>query len=517
MLSNMKLGARLGAAFGVMGVLLLIMATVGLFLMSRLHANTGDLATNWLPSIRALGEIHGELDIARRTSLRHVLEGQMSQKQKLADLRQTALDKDLPASFRRYETLISSDQERALFTSMQAAVAAYREVDQRLIDLSSQGDATLSESRELAVGEAATAYTRLTDLLEKAIALNTQGADETWVEAKDIFMQTMVIIISGVVFLLAACVVMAVRITRSITVPLIEAVELSKAVSEGDLTRQARVSSADEIGDLMRALNHMTQNLSRLVGAVRQGTEAIATASTEIAQGNADLSARTEQQAANLQQTAASMHQMSDTVRSNSDNARQANQLVAQAAMVATQGGDDVNGVVSTMAAIHDASRRIADIISVIDGIAFQTNILALNAAVEAARAGEQGRGFAVVASEVRSLAQRSANAAKEIKALITDSVDKVEAGNTQAHNAGKTIQELVLQVRKVNDLIGEITSSSEEQSTGVSQINQAVNQLDQSTQQNAALVEETSAAAESLRLQAQTLSRAVSVFRAHA
>jgi len=211
------------------------------------------------------------------------------------------------------------------------------------------------------------------------------------------------------------------------------------------------------------------------------------------------------------------MHQMTQTVRANSDNASQANQLVAQATQVATRGGDDVAQVVSTMAAIQDSSRRIADIISVIDGIAFQTNILALNAAVEAARAGEQGRGFAVVASEVRSLAQRSANAAKEIKSLITDSVEKVEIGNQQVNSAGQTIQEVVLQVRKVNDLIAEITSSSTEQSTGIGQINQAVGQLDQATQQNAALVEETSAAAESLRNQANGLSRAVSVFRVQA
>jgi methyl-accepting chemotaxis protein len=229
------------------------------------------------------------------------------------------------------------------------------------------------------------------------------------------------------------------------------------------------------------------------------------------------LSSRTEQQAASLQQTAASMHQMNDTVQSNSDNARQANQLVAQATMVAAQGGQDVSEVVATMSAIQESSRRISDIISVIDGIAFQTNILALNAAVEAARAGEQGRGFAVVASEVRSLAQRSANAAKEIKSLITDSVEKVDIGNTQAHNAGRTIEEVVMQVRKVNDLIAEITASSSEQSSGVSQINLAVNQLDQSTQQNAALVEQTSAAAESLRQQAGTLLQSVSVFKVSA
>ncbi len=517
MLSNMKLGARLGGAFGVMSVLLVIMASIGLLLMGKLHGNTEELATNWLPSVQALGKLHNELDAARRASLSHVLEKEPSNKQRHEAVRNEAIEQRVPQTLKHYDGLISSAEERALFHEIEAALKTYVELDKRMLELSNQGEVAYLDARGLASGGSATAYSALSALVDKDIALNAKGAAQAWVDGQATYRQTVVIIVAGVVFLLAVCVVMAVRITRSITGPLNEAVQITKAVAEGDLTRQAHTTSSDEIGDLMRALNDMSQNLSRLVGDVRQGTDAIAIASTEIAQGNADLSARTEQQAANLQQTAASMHQMSDTVRSNSDNARQANQLVAQATMVASQGGEDVNEVVATMAAIHESSRRIADIISVIDGIAFQTNILALNAAVEAARAGEQGRGFAVVASEVRSLAQRSANAAKEIKTLITDSVDKVEVGNAQVNNAGKTIQELVLQVRKVNDLIAEITSSSEEQSTGVAQINQAVGQLDQTTQQNAALVEQTSAAADSLRIQAQGLTRAMSVFRAHA
>ncbi len=515
MLLNWKLGTRLGAAFGVMAMLLLALASTGLFLMYRLHGNTSDLATNRLPSVQLLGEIHDELDSARNASLRHVLESTAANKARQADVRKAALEQALPKALQRYEPLLDAEDEKAVYKDFQAALAEYLKVDQRLVALSDQGDVALVETRLLATGESAALYDGLLSLLEKEIAFNAKESNEAWGEAQGTMRQTLYIIVGGVLALVSFCFFLALRITHSITRPLQDAVAFTQAVSEGDLSRQARADSADEIGDLMRALNHMTHNLSRLVGDVREGTDAIANASTEIAQGNSDLSARTEQQAANLQQTSASMQQMSDTVRSNSDNARQANQLVAQATMVAAQGGEDVNEVVSTMAAIHESSRRIADIISVIDGIAFQTNILALNAAVEAARAGEQGRGFAVVASEVRSLAQRSANAAKEIKTLITDSVDKVEAGNSQAHNAGKTIQELVIQVRKVNDLIAEITSSSEEQSTGVSQINQAINQLDQTTQQNAALVEQTSAAAESMRHQAQALSQAVSVFRA--
>jgi len=306
----------------------------------------------------------------------------------------------------------------------------------------------------------------------------------------------------------------ALVITRSITRPLSEAVSITQAVAEGDLTRQAHIRSHDEIGELLGSLNRMTNNLSSMVTSVRVGVDTVVTAATQIAHGNSDLSSRTESQASSLQQTAASMQEMTDSVKMNSDNAREANLLSGQASEVAAQGGGAVKRVVETMVGIQDSSRKISDIITVIDGIAFQTNILALTAAVEAARAGEQGRGFAVVAGEVRNLAQRSAEAAKEIKGLITTSVEKVEAGTVQVNAAGKTIDDVVQQVRKVSDLIADITQSSAEQSSSVGQINQAVAQLDQTTQQNSALVEETSAAAESLRQQAESLSAAISVFR---
>ncbi|AWI54651.1 methyl-accepting chemotaxis protein [Aquabacterium olei] len=514
MLSKMKLGARLGLAFGTTAVLLLLTGAFGLFQMARLHGDTRELAVNWLPSVQALSELRNEFDEARRASLRHVLEptaaGKAHQSTVLADI----FDKRIPATLAHYEALISSEDERQLTAQIKTQLAAYRRINSRLIGLSDQGDAALADARELAIGEAGSAYATLLGLVAKDVALNKRGAENSWVTAQHTYQLALNLVVAGIGLLAIVCGVLAWRITRSITVPLAEAVALSKAVAKGDLTHHAQTQGEDEVAELVRSMNAMTSNLSRLVADVRQGTDAIATASTQIAQGNADLSARTEQQAASLQQTAASMHQMNDTVRTNSDNANQANQLVAQATAVAARGGEDVARVVSTMAAIQASSRRIADIISVIDGIAFQTNILALNAAVEAARAGEQGRGFAVVASEVRSLAQRSANAAREIKGLITDSVEKVDAGNEQVNSAGRTIEEVVLQVRKVNDLIAEITSSSVEQSTGVGQINQAVGQLDQTTQQNAALVEETSAAAESLRNQASALSRAVSVFR---
>jgi methyl-accepting chemotaxis protein len=304
------------------------------------------------------------------------------------------------------------------------------------------------------------------------------------------------------------------RITRSVTEPLKEATEAAERIGAGDLGGTIRVRGRDETADLLSALTKAQQALAGTVRQVRSGVESVALASREIAQGNADLSARTEQQASNLQQTAASMEQMHSAVKNNAESARQASQLASSATEVAAKGGAVVGEVVSTMEQISASSRKIADIIGVIDGIAFQTNILALNAAVEAARAGEQGRGFAVVAGEVRSLAQRSAQAAREIKALIGESVEKVETGSRLVHDAGSTMGEIVQQVRRVNDLIGEITSATVEQSGGIGQVNQAVTQLDHMTQQNAALVEQSAAAAASLNQQADRLSEAVAIFR---
>ncbi|MHB1186615.1 methyl-accepting chemotaxis protein [Thiobacillus sp.] len=301
---------------------------------------------------------------------------------------------------------------------------------------------------------------------------------------------------------------------RAITRPLDAAVKLARAVAEGDLTQRIDVQSKDEIGQLMQALKDMTDNLATIVSQVRTGTDSVATASNQIATGNLDLSSRTEEQASSLEETASSMEELTSTVKQNAENARQANQLVVSTADIAVKGGHVVGQVVDTMASIKESSRKIADIIGVIDGIAFQTNILALNAAVEAARAGEQGRGFAVVASEVRNLAQRSAGAAKEIKALIEDSVGKVDAGGKLVDEAGKTMDEIVSSVKRVTDIMSEIAAASQEQSSGIEQVNQAITQMDDVTQQNAALVEEAAAAAESLQDQAAKLAEAVSVFR---
>ena len=312
----------------------------------------------------------------------------------------------------------------------------------------------------------------------------------------------------------AAAIALAWAITRSVTGPLHRAVSVAESVAAGDLSVRAESTARDEAGQLLRALDAMGRQLSDTVGKVRHGADNIAMASSEIANGNLDLSSRTEEQASALQQTAASMEEMTATVRRNADSAALADQLARSASELAMRGGDVVGNVVSTMGGIHSSSRKIVDIIGVIDSIAFQTNILALNAAVEAARAGEQGRGFAVVASEVRTLAQRSATAAKEIKTLIDDSVTQVDAGNRLVEEAGQVISDVVAGVRRVTDIVGEISAASQEQTRGLEQVNQAVTQMDQVTQQNAALVEEAAAATASLEAQSAQLAQAVAVFR---
>ncbi len=303
-------------------------------------------------------------------------------------------------------------------------------------------------------------------------------------------------------------------LVRAITRPLNEAVTIANAVASGDLTSRIEVNSTNEMGRLLQALKTMNDNLLDLVGKVRNSTDSISMASGEIASGNSDLSQRTEEQASSLEETASSMEELTSTVKQNADNARQANQLAIGASEVAKKGGVVVGQVVDTMKSINESSNKIVDIISVIDGIAFQTNILALNAAVEAARAGEQGRGFAVVATEVRTLAQRSAAAAKEINELINDSVVKVEDGTRLVDEAGSTMEEIVTAVKRVTDIMSEISAASQEQSSGIEQVNQAVTQMDEATQQNAALVEEAAAAAESMQEQAQVLTQAVSIFK---
>ena len=350
--------------------------------------------------------------------------------------------------------------------------------------------------------------------LARLIELDKARAAQVAAEADRQVMQTQWAVLAVAAALLVGAVAFAWRLTRSITAPLREAEQAAVRVAAGDLDFQMQVDGKDEAARLLGALQEMRGSLAGVVSGVRQNSESVATASQQIAQGNNDLSMRTEQQASALQQTAASMEELGTAVRHNADNAVEANRLAQGAAEVAVRGGTVVHQVVETMKAINDSSKKIADIIGTIDGIAFQTNILALNAAVEAARAGEQGRGFAVVASEVRSLAQRSAGAAKEIKSLISTSVERVDQGQALVDAAGSTMSEIVTAIQRVTEIVGEISHASTEQSSGVAQVGQAVTQMDQSTQQNAALVEQSAAAAESLQLQARQLVEAVAVFK---
>ena len=410
------------------------------------------------------------------------------------------------------EAEISSAEGKALLAKISGLRTAYIDVRKVYFDTLKSGDLEAA-NRQLTGGlmPAADSYGNAQgELLAFQLGLVDKAVADSEATVRNALW--MLAALAAVAVLVA--VLVAWRITRSVTVPLNEAVAIATAVAAGDLTRQVQTDRRDELGDLLNALGAMKTSLIRTVGQVRSATDSINTASVEIASGNQDLSARTEQAASSLEETAASMEELTSTVRQSADAARQANQLAASAAEIAVRGGQVVGQVVTTMDEINHSSKKISDIIGVIDGIAFQTNILALNAAVEAARAGEQGRGFAVVAGEVRNLAQRSAQAAKEIKGLIGASVDKVETGSRLVADAGQTMSEIVGSVQRVSDIIGEITAAAGEQSDGIGQVNVAVTQLDQMTQQNAALVEQSAAAAESLKDQAARLGQVVQVFR---
>ena len=420
----------------------------------------------------------------------------------------------LAAQWKDYQSRIGSDEEKQLADAFYAesanlglpAVAAAVQA----IEGGQWSDAQHKLLNEInpAYNKAQPAAHALTGHLAKTSALHTE-------QAAAIARHSNTVMTLTIVFAAAAALFIGRLMMLMITRPLEAAIEIADKMADGDLSCQhSDVPSKNEFGRLLAAQQNMERRLADIVSQVRTGTETISVASREIASGNADLSSRTETQASSLEETASSMEELTSTVKQNAENARQANQLVASTADVAVKGGEVVGKVVDTMDSIKESSRKIADIIGVIDGIAFQTNILALNAAVEAARAGEQGRGFAVVASEVRNLAQRSAGAAKEIKALIEDSVGKVDAGGKLVDEAGRTMEEIVSSVKRVTDIMSEIAAASQEQSAGIEQVNQAVGQMDEMTQQNAALVEEAAAAAESLQDQASKLAETVSVFR---
>jgi methyl-accepting chemotaxis protein len=453
----------------------------------------------------------------RRVEFRHLAANKTEDMDKaevqIADYRKEVADRlELYA-----KSLVSDDQDKSLMDGAKSAIQAYYAEWEKLRPLSRLTAADPSKTDEanaMILGASASNYTAAQEAVGRWWDYNAKLSKDQAIESQSTYRSARLGMLAMAGAALALGIAASVLITRSIVAPIRRAVQIATTVAEGDLSSNVDVQGKDETAQLLRALGGMNANLARIVGQVRNSSDSIATGSAEIAMGNHDLSHRTEEQASNLQQTAASMEQLSGTVKANADTADQANKMAAQASAAATAGGAKVGAVVVTMQDIAASSKKIADIIGVIDGIAFQTNILALNAAVEAARAGEQGRGFAVVASEVRSLAGRSADAAREIKSLISASVERVELGAKQVHEAGESMDGIVSQVQRVSQLISEISSATAEQFTGIGQVGAAVTQLDQMTQQNAALVEQSAAAAESLKHQAATLATLVGVFK---
>jgi len=507
-LNDIKVGSRLALSFGLVLLITVVIAGVGVWRLQDLAAVTQQLTSTDNARLRAAVQWRQGIDqnwIRTRAALLDASTSHLGQWQD----EMTATSKGVDVSRKTVEWLIQTDEGRSQLADIDKAREAYRKPRADLFKRKAAGEdvGPLVDSQLKPLSDAYIATLRT--LEERQLMLYERTRDQATAEAA----QGRLILITAAVLALLIGICAAFVLSRSITTPLQLAVRRAGQIAEGDLTQPIATQGRDEAAALLGALHHMQASLTRVVADVRGNAESVATASGQIAQGNHDLSARTEAQASALEQTAASMEQLGATVRQNADNAAQANQLAMNASTVAVQGGAVVAEVVDTMRGINDASRKIADIIGVIDGIAFQTNILALNAAVEAARAGEQGRGFAVVASEVRSLAGRSAEAAKEIKQLIGDSVGRVEQGTQLVDKAGSTMTEVVNAIRRVTDIMGEISAASREQSAGVAQVGEAITQMDQATQQNAALVEQSAAAADSLRSQAAQLVQAMSVF----
>jgi len=510
-LRSLRIGARLGIGFGAILVILVLVLAVSSFLSSR---NRDKL-------IVGLGAANAKVMLATKMkvalmeggiSMRNIgLQSDVGAMQK-EEVKVKAKQKEYAEARDKLTATGLSDAETKIVTDMAAIdgdiAKPFKDAMAQALAFNSEGAAKVIAEKIDPLSQQS--LVQIDKLIEAEQAVAHQVQEEVVSKAKQ---ETLVLYAIGAATL-AAGILFSWRLTISIITPLRDAVAVAQRVAAGQLDSNVQVKGKDEISELLQALKEMDDSLLKIVGEVREGTDAIATASAEIASGNADLSSRTESQASSLEETASSMEELTDTVRQNAENARQANQLVVSASEFAAKGGKVVGQVVTTMGSIKDSSRKIVDIIGVIDGIAFQTNILALNAAVEAARAGEQGRGFAVVAAEVRNLAQRSAGAAKEIKALIGDSVEKVDIGSKLVDEAGKTMDEMVTSVKHVADIMSEITAASQEQSAGIGEVNQAITQMDEMTQQNAALVEQAAAAAESMQEQAAMLAQAVSVFK---
>ncbi|MFS2139151.1 methyl-accepting chemotaxis protein [Duganella sp. Dugasp56] len=510
-IKNLKIGIRLSVGFAVIIVLMTALAAIGISRIRAIDTNTDIIVHDRYAKVALAHTIENEVNRQAR-ALRTALianDDQVSARE-LAKISDSA--PIIAGALDKLQLIIHTEKGKAALQALMAARATFTEREHHMIGLikGKQADA----GRDYLIKEVLPPQTVYLAAIEAFADTQVKGMEQFAAEASDMAdnANMLMIVLAVAAALLAAAI--GYLLTRSIVLPLRRAVQVAQTVASGDLSTHFDACATDETGQLLTALKEMNESLKNIVGQVRSGTETIATASTQIATGNHDLSARTEQQASSLEETASSMEEITATVRENGNNARHANKLAVSASDVAVKGGAVVAQVIDTMGSINESARKIVDIIGVIDGIAFQTNILALNAAVEAARAGEQGRGFAVVASEVRNLAQRSATAAKEIKTLIGASVEKVELGSQLVNQAGSTMDEIVASVKRVTDIMAEIASATQEQDSGIEQINQAISEMDTVTQQNAALVEEAAAAAESLQDQAGSLAQLVSVFK---